>query len=82
MLVDGLLKKAQYVKTNDQNGERVKQQKWYLQMTVSEPYQLFKEQNLNIKVSKSAFYSLHLALVVSKIPYSTCHCKYYKNFFL
>ena len=41
--------KAQYVITKDENGKKVKQQKWYLQMTVGELYQLFKEQNPNIK---------------------------------
>ena len=44
--------------TKDQNGKKVKQQNWYLQMTVGELYQLFKEQNLNINVSQSVFYSL------------------------
>ena len=76
--------KAQYVITKDKNEKKVKQKKRYLQMAVGELYQLFKKQNPNIKVSKSVFYSLRPenVLFVSKIPYSTCHCKYHENVFL
>jgi hypothetical protein len=72
--------KSEYVITKDTDGNKVKLQKKYLQMTCGELYQLFKEQHPHLKVGKSVFYNLRPCniLLSSQITHSTCHCKYHE----
>jgi len=57
--------------------------KRFLLMTVSEAYELFKNENTNMElISKSTFFELrprHVQLI-DKIPYNICVCVYHPNF--
>ena len=76
--------KAEYVTSKDAFGKKIKLQKRYLQVTLSELYQLFKKENPDVKVGRSLFCSLRPPNVMfsSQMPHNTCHCKYHENMVL
>jgi hypothetical protein len=75
--------KEEYV-TVKVDGVKNKLQKRYLQMTLAELYQLFKQEQPNLKVSKTVFSNLRPpnVLLSKSMPHNTCYCKYHENIVL
>lgn len=57
-------------------------QKRYMNMTVAEAYQLYKQEFVDSGIGKSGFYSLRPqnVLCVADIPHNTCVCQRHANF--
>jgi len=63
------------------SGEKEVQQKRYLTMNVMEAHQLFKIENLDVKIGKSKFFEFRPKHIqpMSDIPHNVCICKLHGN---
>lgn len=54
-----------------------------MNMSVKEPFTLFKSENPSVKISKSKFYQLRPKNVqlTCEMPHNVCVCKYHANFY-
>ena len=66
------------------NGSKIEKQKRHLNMSIREAYNLWKEENKNVKLGKSTFATLRPqhVLPTSKLPRNVCVCRYHENFIL
>ena len=76
--------KADCITVKTADGGKEIRQKRHLIMTVSEAYQLFKENFPELTVGKSKFAALRPqhVLLVSKTPHNVCQCRYHSNVIL
>ncbi len=76
--------KTDVVNLQDENGEKIKVQKWHMVMTLGEAYELFKEDNPDEIIGKGMFAKLlpTEVFLVSDMPHNVCGCRYHNNIIL